>query len=213
MKIIKIILKVIIAAPLIYVLVALLLMLVPINRQIEGVERNNTIWIVSNGVHLSLILHVNDLDTTLKEGLVEDSDDRYYLFGWGDKNFMLNTPTWADLTIKYATTALFVRGPTSIHVMRYKEYRDHWTEIKVSEDQLKMLNQYIKNTFMQDSPGSMVLIRSKVYSDNDSFYEARGNFTCFRTCNAWVNAGLRESGIKSLLWTPFDFGLLTIHDN
>ncbi len=62
-----------------------------------------------------------------------------------------------------------------------------------------------------NSQNKKILLNNKGYSYNDDFYEALGSFSCFKTCNSWVNSGLKESDIKACLWTPFDFGLLRIH--
>ncbi len=32
----------------------------------------------------------------------------------------------------------------------------------------------------------------------------------FSTCNEWVNKGLKATGLKSCLWTPFDTGLFLL---
>ena len=145
--------------------------------------------------------------------MIYDSRDQYLSFGWGDKNFYINTPTWNDFTLQNGLRALFVKEPTLLHLTRYTKPGKHWVEIEVSEEQFEKLNQYIQNSFTLNVNGEKVLLEEGGYSYNDDFYEAKGNFTCFKTCNTWANAGLKSSEIKSCLWTPFDFGLLNMHDN
>ncbi|MFM7854609.1 MAG: DUF2459 domain-containing protein [Flammeovirgaceae bacterium] len=59
-----------------------------------------------------------------------------------------------------------------------------------------------------------MMLRTKIlrYWDNDSFYEAKGTYNLFFTCNTWVNEGLKKAGLKACLWTPFDSGLLRKYD-
>ena len=46
------------------------------------------------------------------------------------------------------------------------------------------------------------------YNSYDSFFEAKGSFSFYRTCNIWVNKALKVIGVKTSIWSPFDFGVL-----
>ncbi len=129
-------------------------------------------------------------------------------FGWGEENFYLNTPTWNDLTFGNGFRALFLKSSTLIHLTRYEQKRNDWIEIKVSEMELKDLNSYIFDSFKTNNDGSKIMLENKGYSINDDFYKAKGNYSCFKTCNSWVNSGFKQSGLKPCLWTPFDFSLM-----
>ena len=216
MKVVKKIVKWIIAIiliPIVYLLVSLMLMIIPINNEEANSEKDQSIYLSSNGVHLNIIIAKNQLHAELLDGLKYAQNDNYFEFGWGDKNFYLNTPTWSDLTINNASRALFLKSAALVHLSRYTTTKADWVEIKVNQNQLHKINQYIDNTFYLDSLDKKILLNDKGYSYNDDFYEALGSFTCFKTCNTWVNSGLKESDIKAYLWTPFDFGLLSMHKN
>ncbi|MFP3836064.1 DUF2459 domain-containing protein, partial [Chryseobacterium sp. SIMBA_028] len=43
--------------------------------------------------------------------------------------------------------------------------------------------------------------------DNDAFYDAKGTYSFFYTCNTWANNALKAAGQKAALWTPSDFGI------
>ena len=45
------------------------------------------------------------------------------------------------------------------------------------------------------------------YPQLNSFYEAKGSYSFFYTCNTWANNGLKAMGQKAALWTPSDFGI------
>jgi uncharacterized protein (TIGR02117 family) len=140
-----------------------------------------------------------------------DAHDQYFSFAWGDRNFYLNTPTWADLTFKNAFIALFLKSPTLINVTGYQVIRTNWVEIKMDKNQLAKLNNYLFNSFYLNDAHQKVLVQHQFYTANDNFYEAKGNYTCFKTCNSWVNSGFKQSDLKSCLWTPFDFGLMRMY--
>ena len=163
-------------------------------------------------MHLDILLHINDLNDELKEGIVFTPDERYFSFGWGDENFYLNTPTWGDLTFKNAFKALFLKSSSAIHLSSYKRVKDSWTKVIISESELKKLNQYMSHSFKKNKKGNKIIIVNSGYSANDHFYKANGNFSCFNTCNTWVNNAFKESNLKSCLWTPFDFGLINKYE-
>ncbi|REG87882.1 uncharacterized protein DUF2459 [Winogradskyella sediminis] len=57
-----------------------------------------------------------------------------------------------------------------------------------------------------------IILENQGYSSIDDFYKAKGSYSCFKTCNSWVNSAFKESGLKSCLWTPFDFGLMNKYE-
>ncbi|MDP2089667.1 MAG: DUF2459 domain-containing protein [Flavobacteriaceae bacterium] len=214
MKILKYIIKgiiVLILIPIAYVILSLILTYIPHHSKIQYSPKNESIYLQTNGVHLSIILNKNQIAPPLLKDLKIDDNDRYFSFAWGDKNFYLNTPTWSDLTFKNSFIALFLKSPTLIHITRYQEMRTNWVEIKIDKSQLAKLNKYLYNSFYLDDAHQKVLVEHQFYADNDNFYEAKGNYTCFKTCNSWVNSAFKQSDLKSCLWTPFDFGLFQMY--
>ncbi len=201
----------IVLIPVAYILFSLLFTFIPVNN-VQYSDNNESIYLTSNGVHLSIVVSKNQLNGEILEGLKYSDKDKYFAIGWGDRDFYLNTPTWSDLTFNNAYKALFLKTPTLIHITRYSTTKGSWVEIKVNQNQLNKINQYIYESFYIDAQNKKILLNYKGYSYNDDFYEALGSYSCFKTSNSWVNSGLKESGIKACLWTPFDFGLLRIHN-
>jgi len=197
--------------PVLYIIGSLVLTSIPINNQEELLEKNHSIYLNSNGVHLDVIISKLKLDKDLLDGLKYSENDHYLSFGYGERNFYLNTPNWSDLTLGNSFRALFLKNSTLIHLTRYSSIKDDWVEINIDQNQMSNINRYISQTFYLDTLNNKVLLANQGYANNDDFYEAKGRFSCFRTCNSWVNTGLKESHIKACLWTPFDFGLLYMH--
>ncbi len=197
--------------PVVYLLLSLILTLIPVNGNNDYIEKNNSIFLNSNGIHLDIIIPKDQIDSYLLDGLEYSKKDKYFSFGWGDKKFYFNTPTWNDLTFNNAFKAIFINNSTLIHLTKYSTIQKDWVEIKVNQDQLYKINQYINKTFNIDTFDEKVLLKSKGYTRDDDFYEALGSFSIFKTCNSWVNSGLKKSDIKACLWTPFDFGLINMH--
>ncbi|MEW7292288.1 TIGR02117 family protein [Aquimarina sp. 2304DJ70-9] len=204
---------IILAIPVVYLIISLILTYIPVNKNNDYAEKKHSIYLSSNGVHLEIITHKNDLKTTILDGQIYNNEARFFSFGWGDKNFYVETLTWADLTFINGFRALCVNSSTLLHVTRYEKIQKDWVEVKISKVQLDNINTYIDNTFRLDNDGKKILLPGLGYYKNDDFYEAIGNYTGFNTCNTWVNTALKESDIKACLWTPFDFGLLNMHKN
>jgi len=83
-------------------------------------NRNNEIYVVSNGVHTDIILPLESINTQIIQNLHLHPNTKYVAFGWGDKGFYLNTPTWGDLTFSTAVNALFLKSQSAIHVPNIK---------------------------------------------------------------------------------------------
>ncbi|PKV52680.1 uncharacterized protein (TIGR02117 family) [Aquimarina sp. MAR_2010_214] len=214
MRLLKKILKyigVILIFPISYLIASLILTYIPVNEKKDSKEKNHTIYLSSNGVHLEIIIAKNDLNIILLNDQLDAPQAQYFSFGWGDKNFYIETPLWADLTFVNGFQALFLNTSTLLHVTRHSSVQEDWVALHINQEQLKKINQYISTTFRLNAENKKIVLPGLGYYKNDDFYEAIGSYTCFNTCNSWVNTGLKQSDIKACLWTPFDFGLLDMH--
>ncbi len=214
MKVLRQIVKfigILFSIPLTYFLVSIILTYIPVNTNQNYSDKNKSVYISTNGVHLNIIIPKPYITKNLLSSLKYSDDDKYFAFGWGDKNFYLNTPTWSDLTFKNAFVALFLKSPSLIHFTRYKTARPVWVEINVNQNQLNKINNYILKTFYLNRENKKVILPDKGYYNNDDFYEALGSYSLFYTSNSWVNSILKDAGIKACLWTPFDFRLIDLH--
>lgn len=206
-KMVCIILIVLVSVPVLYLLISFLLTIIPVAEKESKHPKPYTIYIATNGVHADIVLPKNLISNPLLKDLINNPKDTYIAFGWGEENFYINTPTWGDLTFSNAFKAAFLKSKTLMHVTRYKELKASWVPILVTKEQLDAFNTYILQTFDRSS-GEKTLVDGVTYTPNqDNFYRAHGNYMYYRTCNSWLNKGLKESGMKGSLWTPFDFGV------
>lgn len=194
--------------PIFYIVVSMILSSITIDRNVTTGRPDKTIYLASNGVHLDIVIPKEGIESKLLSHLRHKPNENYLAFGWGDKEFYLNTPTWNDLTLKTAFKAVFLKGPSLIHITRYQNIKSHWIEIKITESELKKLNNYFYETFELNNNEEKILLKSQGYTTRDDFYKAKGSFSFYKTCNSWVNTGFKKSGLKACFWTPFDFGLM-----
>jgi uncharacterized protein (TIGR02117 family) len=176
-----------------------------------------TIFLESNGVHLDLVLPVRTDEEDWSRGIrysdtrSGDSSLDWLAIGWGDRDFYLNTPTWAELKFSTAFKAIFGLSPSAIHTTYSREPAagDKCIKLVISRRQYGRLVDFIRNSFVVDSLGNPTLVRTTVrYDEHDAFYEAKGTYNAFHTCNTWVNNALKAAGQRACWWTPFDGGIL-----
>lgn len=171
------------ALVLVYLLAAFVLARIPV----EGEETQNkdvTIYLLTNGVHTDLVLPVkmdlfnwnNIINVSHTEG--QDTTATYVAFGWGDKGFFLETPTWADLKARTAFRAAFSLSTAAIHATFYQRGLKESAackKIQIGEQQYMRLVNYIQNSFILTSHGRAIPIATNAnYDTNDAFYEAMG---------------------------------------
>lgn len=191
-----------------YVVCSFLLSWIPVNTDQPQADRKNKLYAFSNGVHLDFVIPVHLIPEHLRTQLRPGADTNYLGIGWGDKGFYLDTPTWADLSAKVAVKAMFLPSPTAMHVTEHQVVNRTWSRLDLTDAQLAGLFDYILASFQTDASGKISELEGKGYTPLDRFYEANGNYSCFKTCNTWVNTGLRRIGVKTAIWTPMDKGVL-----
>ncbi len=209
------------AVPVAYLLLALALGLLPVNRgwtptppQAGGV----TVWLRSNGVHAELVLPAAapyDWRVELPPEQVVDAARlarppalSWIAFGWGDRAFFIRTRTWADLRAGTAASALLGLGPAAMYVdyvARPQDYRA--LRIDVSAAEYGRLVAGLRAGFARDAGGRSLRIDDPGYFDTDAFYEGTGRYTFRLTCNEWIRRVLAGAGVRTAAWAPFDAAL------
>ncbi|WP_129793150.1 TIGR02117 family protein [Sphingosinicella sp. CPCC 101087] len=206
-----------VAAPLAWLLAALFLGAIPANVAWTEPERGVTIFVRTNGVHTWLVMpKVNAImdwrpyvpGQHLRDPRYGRSD--HIAVGYGNREFYLNTPTWADLTPGNAFHAAFGNGSTLLHVEHDHQPRpDDWQRpITVTEDQYRRLAAYVRARFRLDAYGRTIPLRGRGYSAWDMFYEAKGGYSFVLTCNEWTGRALRAAGVRTGLWTPLSQSIM-----
>ena len=191
-----------------YVLFGLGLSLIPVGGGEKKGKKTHTLWVSNNGVHTDLIFPLADLPPDLRSQLPWVEVYRYAAFGWGDKGFYLDTPTWAELSPTVALRAMLLPSPTAMHVPGYRAVDSNWAEVPITTDQLEILFGHITETFAEDTAGRIRLIPGESYGEDDHFYEAHGNYSALVTCNVWVNRALKRADIRTALWAPSSWGIM-----
>jgi uncharacterized protein (TIGR02117 family) len=210
-------LALLVAAPLAWFLAALLLGAIPANAAWTEPERGVTIFVRTNGVHTWIVMpKVNAIMDWRPYAPGEHLRDSRYgrsdhiAVGYGNREFYLNTPTWADLSLSNAFHAAFGNGSTLLHVEHDHQPRpDDWQRpIILTQGQYRRLAGYVRARFRLDAQGRTIPLRGRGYGTWDMFYEAKGGYSFVLTCNEWTGRALRAAGVRTGLWTPLSQSIM-----
>jgi uncharacterized protein (TIGR02117 family) len=198
-----------------YVFAALLISKISVNADVVQNDKTIEIFILSNGVHTDIVVPVkNQYKDWSKQILFQhtkskDSIVNYVAIGWGDKGFYLNTPEWSDLKASKAFNAAFGLSKSAMHTTFYKKIIENETckKIRISAAEYQKLVSYISESFELDSSNRVQWISNYSYGTRDAFYEAKGSYSLFYTCNTWANNVLKIANQKASLWTVTDSGI------
>ena len=204
-------LLVLVALPVTWFLAAFLLGAIPANSDWREPARGVQLYVRTNGVHTWILMPktnaIMDWRPYAPPGHLRDpryGEGDYIAVGYGNRQFYLNTPTWADLTVRNAFYAAFGGGPPLLHVEH--EFRPQPSEytrpLRVTPGEYRRLVDFIRPRFRRDSRGRTIPVLGRGYNDWDMFYEAQGGYSFVFTCNEWTGRALRTAGVRTGLWTP-----------
>jgi uncharacterized protein (TIGR02117 family) len=126
----------------------------------------------------------------------------YLSFSWGDRSFYTETPTLAEFKLSNALDALLIPGASVMYVQGITNLSQN-TSIKCvkvnRQDYLNLVN-YVQNSFQVDSHKKAIFAVNG-YNANSTFYDAKGTYSVFRTCNVWTGEALRAADLNTPVWT------------
>jgi uncharacterized protein (TIGR02117 family) len=190
-------------------------------NQSQNQPKEMAVYIATNGFHTDIVMPVKtemfDWSEKIKfsDTRSKDSNRNFVAVGWGNEDFFLNIPGWDELKLSIAVKAALGMGPSAIRAtfLRSAEADAFNRKIELSKSQYIDLANFIESYFKKDSLGNFINIPApNAYGDDDAFYEAKGRFTPFFTCNTWVNSALKNAGLRACLWTPFQSGIFNIFE-
>jgi uncharacterized protein (TIGR02117 family) len=176
----------------------------------EGVP----IFVETNGVHVSLIVPMSAAGEDLSD-LIRPEDLNYRelygthaMIGWGHGRVYRNAQTWRDVRSGDIASAIFGSDFTTLHI--YHLIDPQPTSIRkrflVSFEQYRYIIKDVRATFRLTKDG-----KSKAYpayGPNNLFYDSKGRYSAFNTCNEWTAGVLRRAGVRMGIWTPMPGGVM-----
>lgn len=186
---------------------------IPRNNATPSVEDGIDILVETNGTHTGIVMPIVTEEFDWREhfssaGLARNGRlPTHVAVGWGEREIFLHTPTWGDLK---PSTALRIAVTGGDPVMRVSHYvrpapgRYH-RPVTISRAAYVRMAQAIAGS-LAGPPDEREILRGT--NPEDAYYQARGHYTLFQTCNDWVGDMLAEADIQMGLWTPFAGGVM-----
>jgi uncharacterized protein (TIGR02117 family) len=174
------------------------------------------IYISNQGIHTDIIVPVkneffnwNQYLRLTEIGRDANSEYKYLSFGWGDRAFMLETPTSTTINPVTAFNALFLPTPSTVQVQGYRVLPPNKETkcVKISGRNYLNIVNFIKKSFRLDAGGNKLKI-SYGYHNSDSFYEANGSYSILRSCNDWTAEALRKADVNTPLWSTLSSAIM-----
>lgn len=196
---------------LLYASAALILGILPVNRQFREPANGIAIYLRANDVHADIMLPTRSAQRDWSQVLNVPgiANSQYVSIGWGDRAFYLETKSWSDLRADNALRALIGIDGSVVHVSAESEPHesDEVQRILISAQQLQQLIAQVDASLSRNTQGLPQLIVGAGYGINDSFFEAQGHYSMFKTCNEWIRTLLSNAGVRTASWSPLALGL------
>jgi uncharacterized protein (TIGR02117 family) len=196
-----------------FLILSLIGMWVPSKGSKPLAQGEITIWIYTNGFHTDIILPydstVHDWFAYIDSAKFEDFKSYPYIaFGWGNKEFYIESQYRVSPGMVFR--AVFLPLPSAMHMAfrRRKPLEDkNCICLNINRKQFIRISKFIDNQFQKNTNHQYQFI-TQGYGNADFFFEARGKYHGFNTCNNWTNRAIKKMGIRTGVWTPFDWGVM-----
>ena len=189
-----------------YMAAALLGSQIPANASWRQPQEGVDLFVETNGVHVSLIVPMNDLrDLIRSEHLADPAlNGTHAMIGWGHAGVYRNAETWDDVRPNDVGSAIFGSNEVLLHIYHVNSPRAalHRKKLRVTIEQYRHIIADIRGSF---APGA---ISYTAYGPDNVFYEATGRYTAIHTCNEWTGGLLRRAGVRIGVWTPMPGGVM-----
>jgi len=158
----------------------------------------NTIYLIKQRWHTAIVFYTEDLDSTIIPEVKYFSDTELIDIGWGDEAFY----QYPDFDWDLAYQALFYPTPSTlrmegiyISMIEYFNLSEIVVELKINNEQLIILLNYINETIRRNNEGQSEILSTQ-YLKRIYFLRANGDYHLFNTCNTWLAKGLNKAGFK-----------------
>ena len=157
----------------------------------------NEVYVVNHGWHTGFVVTASGIQQLIPELKQRFENAPYIEFGWGDNEFYQAEEITSGITLKaifLPTDSVVPAVLVPLKVDRY--FKNSEVEKFCLEDsKLESLIKFISSSFYRDVSGNILKLNHGIYGDSQ-FYNAKGDFHIFNTCNKWTAKGLKSAGMK-----------------
>lgn len=174
-------------------------------------KANQSIFITSHSWHTGIVLSAENVHEKMSFLFERFGNASYFEFGWGDQDYYQSRNVTSGIALK----AAFWPTDSVTHVIALTSHpSDYFSSIEMvkidlTASRMSSLNIFLANSFFRDSKGNLKKTTAGHYG-NSQFYQGRGDYHLFNTCNKWTAKGLRSAGVN--ISTSFKFTSNSIID-
>jgi uncharacterized protein (TIGR02117 family) len=174
-----------------------------VDEQVEGHKSTSTdslysIYLIKQRWHTAVVFQIKEVDTLIFPEVKYFTWAEMIDIGWGDEAFYQHP----DFDWELAFRALFYPTPSTLRIEGIFNSKQHYfdlseivVELKINNEQLKVLLKYISDTIWKDENGKDKILSTQ-YLDRVYFLKAKGVYYLFNTCNTWLARGLKQAGFE-----------------
>jgi uncharacterized protein (TIGR02117 family) len=158
----------------------------------------HTIYLIKQRWHTAMVFHSEDVDSTILPEVKYFAGAELIDIGWGDEAFY----QYPNFDWDLAYQALFYPTPSTLRIegifipmLEYFNISEIVVELKINDEQLKILLNYISETVWRNEKNENKILSTQ-YLNRVYFLKANGKYHLFNTCNTWLAEGLRIAGFE-----------------
>lgn len=158
-------------------------------------EHPRHIYVVSHGWHVGIVVPRDDIPPHLWPEHRELPPSVYIEVGWGDQAFYQAPKGTLSLLLRAALKPT----PSVLHLVWFDQPVPQYfpaseiIEVGVTQHGFEALGRFIATAYHRDVRGTTVSLGPGLYGTS-AFYQARGKYHLFNTCNTWTAKALRAAG-------------------
>jgi uncharacterized protein (TIGR02117 family) len=171
------------------------------------------VYVCDSFVHTDIVLQMRDADADLAkvfgfeawQGLAANQQ---VAIGWGDFRFFTEVPTFRDITPGVLFSVLTGQNPTALRVgpTAVNETTEGCVRVPADAAARKALYQHVAETLKRDAADEPVVLKQA--AADEIYFDAKGTYSPFRTCNQWTADGLAAAGLRHSRFSPFSINVM-----
>ncbi|MFW5759851.1 MAG: DUF2459 domain-containing protein [Cyclobacteriaceae bacterium] len=163
---------------------------------VKAYSQQNSIYVTSISWHTAIIVPGKCIADSLWPENHDYSNFRYLEIGWGDRDFY-QTP---GFNLWYAAKAFLWASSSAIHIFPVNEFDGSYAvnelvELKISDQQMKKLCQFLLDNFDIDKQGKFVPLQDGIYYNSQFFAGSYAYHFPFNS-NVWIAKALKAAGFS-----------------
>lgn len=167
-----------------------------------------TVYVTGDKLHTNFIVPAQNpfVDWQQLINLTPEQPDRQYTylqFGWGDRIFYVETPSWDQVSLASALRSLVLQNPAALYVRGHTQVPHLAGEtlkcVRLGPKDYRALSEFLAAGFARDEAGNPQRLKGE-HLGAGQFYAATGRYSMLRTCNSWIADGLRAANVNTPIW-------------